>query len=79
MRVDHATKPHRWGLESGAWITPAPNWGWGLGDEVISDPDTHPSILALLIAMASFKQEGNSNIDCIPRAVKPKSAHAWED
>ena len=22
-----------------------------------------------------LKQEGNSNIDCIPRAVKPKSAH----
>ena len=23
-----------------------------------------------------MKQEGNSNIDCIPHAVKPKSAHA---
>ena len=23
------------------------------------------------------EQEGNSNIDCIPCAVKPKSAHTW--
>ena len=26
--------------------------------------------------MGGIQQEGNSNIDCIPRAGKPKSAHA---
>ena len=28
------------------------------------------------ILSPSQKQQGNSNVDCIPRAVKPKSANA---